>query len=266
MRLGASDRWKTRYKWLTGSQIASAAALSFTGVAAPFVIPAGSNGLWYDFVSVVQQNAIYIVIIANVILWVAHVLKKYSGNPWAWDTVKVLLEEFRGNVFHGHPSLDVHLDRVTLFKKLDKRWHCGCLPSFDWLCAVERTGHMNRRKRKWFRAKDDGMVFDGVAGATWRSGQTTLKEGLPLLNRHSNSTAIESYARQTFVDDSYVRKRLGKGAPLPRSLCGIIVEVENKPWGVIVIDSQHEKLGGQDIIEGFYGNNAKVLGKLLGVL
>lgn len=125
---------------------------------------------------------------------------------------------------------------------------------------------MSRRKRKWFRAKDDGRTVDGVAGATWRSGQTTLKAGLPLLNEQSDSFLIDSYARETFVDNNYVRNQLTKGAALPRSLCGIIVEVENKPWGVIVIDSQHEKLAKKEVIEGFYEDSAKVLGKLLAVL
>ena len=231
MRFGASDRWRTWYKWLTGSQIVAAAALSITSVAMKHEIPAGAEGVWNDLVDVLQQYAIQIIIVANIVLWVAHILKRRFGNPWAWDTVKVLLEEFRVWVFLEKANLDVRLDRVTLFKKVDKRWRWGCYPSYDWLCTVERTGHMSRRKRKWFRAKDDGRTVDGVAGATWRSGQTTLKGGLPLLNNHSDSSLIDSYAKETFVDSSYVRNQLLRGAPLPRSLCGIIVEVENKPWG-----------------------------------
>lgn len=266
MRLGASDRWRTCYRWLTIGQIVAAAALSVTSVAMKFEITAGAEGVWNDLIAVLQQYAIQIIILANIVLWVAHVLKRHFGNPWAWDTVKVLLEEFRVCVFFEQANLDVHLDRVTLFKKVDKRWRWGCFPFYDWLCTMERTGHMNRRKRKWFRAKDDGRTVDGVAGATWRSGQTTLKGGLPLLNKYSNSNLIESYAKETFVDSNYVRNRLNKGAALPRSLCGIIVEVENKPWGVIVIESQHERLASKDVIEGFYEDNAKVLGNLLAVL
>jgi hypothetical protein len=249
--------------------VLAALAMTVVTVASKYDIPAlpvGDNSLWFDSIAFVQQESIYIIIFANVVLWIAWALKNYFGNPWAWDTVKVLLEEFRCYVFLGQTNLDAHLDRVTLFKKMDKRWRCCCIPSFDWLCTVERTGHMNRRKRKWFRAKDDGQIFDGVAGATWRSGQTTLKEGLPLLNKRSNFVVIESYSKETFVNSNYVRKQLNKGASLPRSLCGIIVEVDNKPWGVIVIDSQHEKLAKKEIVEGFYGNNAKVLGKLLAAL
>jgi hypothetical protein len=68
------------------------------------------------------------------------------------------------------------------------------------------------------------------------------------------------------MPEAYIRKRLQYGHNFPRSLCGIIVEVEGSPWGVIVIDSQFEKLVTLEQVEGFYQKNAKSLAKLLGVL
>ena len=141
MRLGASERWRTCYRWLTRSQVLAALAMTVVTVASKYDIPAlpvGDNSLWFDSIAFVQQESIYIIIFANVVLWIAWALKNYFGNPWAWDTVKVLLEEFRCYVFLGQTNLDAHLDRVTLFKKMDKRWRCCCIPSFDWLCTVER--------------------------------------------------------------------------------------------------------------------------------
>ena len=182
MRLGASDRWRNCYRWLTIGQLVAATALSITSVSAQYEIPAGKDGLWFDLILFIQANALYTVIAANVVLWVAHALKRYFGNPWAWDTVKVLLEEFRTDVFREEVNLSAHLDRVTLFQKRDCRWRFGIWPSADWLCAVERSGHMTRRKRKWFRAKDDGRFLEGVAGATWGESRTIHKDKLPHLN------------------------------------------------------------------------------------
>jgi hypothetical protein len=244
----------------------AAFALSLVAVISKYDIPAGKDDLEYELAAFIQDQSILIIIVANVVLLTSHILKSYFGNPWAWDTVKVLLEEFRSDVFRGENNLSAHLDRVTLFKKRDCRWRFGIIPSADWLCAVERSGHMTRRKRKWFRAKDDGQFLEGVAGATWGESQTIHKDGLPHLVKGAQYIEIETYAKETFVNGSYVRKQLAKGAPIPRSLCGIIVEVNSKPWGVIVIDSSLERLARKEDIEKFYQKNAKVLGKLLGVL
>jgi hypothetical protein len=194
------------------------------------------------------------------------VLKSCFGNPWAWDAVKVILDEFRAAVFIGEGNFSAHLDRVTLFKKRDRRWRFGIWPSADWLCSVERSGHMTRRKRVWFRGYDDGRNLKGVTGATWGEGRTILKDGLPALSANAGKREIELYARETFIDADYIREKLKKGCSFPRSLCGVIVESDNKPWGVIVIDSQHEKMAKKEMIEGFYSKNAKILGKLLAVL
>jgi hypothetical protein len=266
MRLGASDRWRSWYKWLTLGQLAAATALSITSVSTQYEAPAGAEGLWYDVVSSIQSNTLPIVIFSNIILWAAHLLKRYFGNPWAWDTVKVLLEEFRADVFRGVPNISAHLDRVTLFKKRDWRLRCGFLPSPDWLCSVERSGHMTRRKRVWYRGHDGGRNLTGVTGATWGEGRTIFKEKLPLLTPSALKREIELYAKETFIDCDYIRKKLQQNRPFPRSLCGIMVEVNSKPWGVIVIDSSLETLCRQDDIEKFYQKNAKVLGKLLAVL
>lgn len=263
MKFGASDRWRFWHKWLTRFQVLAALALSIVSGVSKYEVPAGIEKIQDFVISLIQSASIWIIVIANLILWIAHVLKNYFGNPWAWDSVKTLLEEFRVEVFSGATNLNASHDRVTLFRKKERRWRWGVFPSNDWLCVVERTGHMTRRRRKWLRAKDDGRNYEGVAGATWCLGRTVLKDGLPVA---ATEKGIKSYAKETFISVEYVKKQMEKGAPLPRSLCGIIVEVNNKPWGVIVIDSSLEKLTDQEKIETFYRKNAKVLGKLLAVL
>jgi hypothetical protein len=118
----------------------------------------------------------------------------------------------------------------------------------------------------WHRGHDDGRKFGGVTGATWCEGRTILKDGLPQLNSHSSASEIEHYAKETFMDAKSLWQRIKNGRSFPRMLCGIVVEVNNKPWGVICIDSQFDTLVPREIIEAFYNKNAKVLGKLLAVL
>lgn len=266
MRLGATDNWKARYRLLTWSQVAAAGLLSLTAVASQYQIAPGDPSIWHDLVYGFKSQANYIVVLANIVLWSSHSVKKYIGHPWAWDTVKSLLEDLRSDVFHGQLNIDSHLDRVTLFQKKNCRWRFGIFPVSDWLVTVERAGHMTRKRRKWFRVKDDGQVFEGVAGATWRSGRTMLVECLPELTDCPPSNVIKAYAKKSFITEAYVRQKLLKGTPFPRSLCGIMVEVNSKPWGVIVIDSQFEKLVTQAQVEEFYRKNARSLAKLLAVL
>lgn len=254
------------YRLLTWSQVAAAGLLSFTAFAAQYQIAVADTNIWHDFVLGFKDEANYIVALSNFVLWTAHAIKRYLGNPWAWETIKSLLGELKTDVFRGQSNVTAHLDRVTLFKKVDCRFRFGLFPSSDWLVAVERSGHMNRRKRKWLRAKDDGKTFDGVAGATWCHGRTMLVEELPELKNHSTHSLIKTYAEKSFMSEAYVRRRLADGYKFPRSLCGIIVEVDDSPWGVIVIDSQFEKLVTIEEIEGFYKKNAKSLAKLLAVL
>jgi hypothetical protein len=266
MMLGTGDRWRFIYKWLTIGQVIAAAALSFASVATRLEIPAGSNGPWYEFLGNFLKYAIYVVAISNVVLWVAFAVKKYFGTPFVWETVKVLLEEFRAEVFQSKTDLSALSDRVTLFKKYDRRWRYFIWPSHDWLCAVERTGHMTRRRRIWFRCHDDGQQRNGVAGATWCEGRTILKDGLPLLTPAAPEKEVELYAQQTFVDVKRIKQQQKQGHPLARLICGIMVEVNSKPWGVIVIDSSTERLIKQEEIESFYRKNANILGKLLDAL
>lgn len=265
MKLGASDRWHFWYNLLTWVQVVSAFILTFVTISSKVEIPAGSTGLWYAFLEFFQDYALQFVVAGNAALWIAHALKRYFGYPLALETIKVLLEQFRNDVFKGEQSLTVNQDRVTLFRFKERRWRWGLYPSNDWLCTIERTGHMTRRKRKWFRACDDGIKFEGVAGAAYCAGKTILKQGLVLPDGNCEE-AIAAYAKETFVNTAYVRQQIRKGAPLPKSLCAIIVEVKSKPWGVIVIDTSLAELADKRKIEDFYAKNAKVLGALLAVI
>lgn len=95
---------------------------------------------------------------------------------------------------------------------------------------------------------------------------TVVKDNLPALEKNATPVQITEYATQTFVHEDYVRNQLRKNTHMPRSLCGIIVEAESKPWGVLVIDSSLPQLVAKDKLEAFFQKHAKVLGKLLAKL
>ena len=262
MRLGATDRWRIIYRALSISQGAITLFIGLVGAAQKYKIPEQPT-LWSVPAKFVQDHAIVILLILTLLVWAASAVKACFGNPVKWDMVKDLLEELHDDVFANQPTSACH-DRVTLFMKKDYRWFCGFIPSSDWLCTVERTGHMTRKRRRWFRVKDNGETLEGVAGQVFGGGgETILKDNLPLLTETSPTKVIDNYAKSTFVDVAYVRRQLRKKSPLPRSICGILVEVKNRPWGVIVIDSLKERLQGRDQIDNFYKKNAKMLGRLL---
>ncbi len=224
MRLGSSDRGRTLHRVMTCIQAVGGLVVPLVGVALKFNVENDEIGLRADVLRVIQENALVILIVFTVLTWAASVIKYYYGRPWIWGLVKTLLEELHCDVFRGQAVSAQH-DRVTLFKKRPWRLRFGFCPSTDWLCAVERSHHMGRRKRVWFRAKDDGKDLKGVAGATWGEGNTILKDRLPLLTKDASQDQIQIYAKETFIEVDYIKKKLKKSCTFPRSLCGILVEV-----------------------------------------
>lgn len=72
---------------------------------------------------------------------------------------------------------------------------------------------------------------------TWRNRSIVTTPALPTLTVESADDDVKKYCQVTKVSDLWVRKRLGDGETLPRSLRGLPVEVANQLWGVVVLDS-----------------------------
>jgi hypothetical protein len=79
----------------------------------------------------------------------------------------------------------------------------------------------------------------------------------------ADTTICSEYALHTWTSARLIAKQKRCKKKMPRSLCGIPVEVGGKPWGVIVIDSRSENLVTRDKIDEFYKRHAKMLEKLL---
>ena len=153
---------------------------------------------------------------------------------------------------------------------------------------VERSRHMARRSKACFRVTDDGQV-EGVAGRTYLQNECILLECLPdvlgdgalrtcspVLKRWffrvfkpealltgKQLRVVKAYAKSTWCPEKRILRRRLCNHPLPRSLCGLPVEVDGRIWGVIVVDSTNERLIEQAEISRFYAENAAVLSKLL---
>ena len=215
MRIGTSERWHVTYTWL--SRLQGIATFLVAVVGAFLKVSKGQSiSLWSVFLDFIHNNGVSIILGCSVVLAIAQALKASCGSPWVGDLVKFLLEELHKDVFSDRNNVSAFKDRVTLFRKVSYRYRFCCFPSGDWLCAVERAGHMTRRRRKWFRVGDDGQNVEGVAGQTWVEGRTIRIENLPVLGPNATPQEVEFYAKSAFISSDHVRRQLKRKSPLPQ--------------------------------------------------
>ena len=85
-------------------------------------------------------------------------------------------------------------------------------------------------------APDNGRP-EGIAGQTWAAKGTIYKADLPSLEGRHTKEDIAFYAKETLVSSAFIKNRMSNNLTMARSYCGIPVEVKNRLWGVIVLDS-----------------------------
>lgn len=98
---------------------------------------------------------------------------------------------------------------------------------------------------------DDGNHSEGVAGLAWVSNTVVVAEALPALTSESGDQAISRYARRTHCPEKIVRDYIRRGRTLPRSIAAIPIEVNNKSWGVLVLDSCDENGVTDGLVKNF---------------
>jgi len=190
----------------------------------------------------------------TVLLGLSKLLCNQVGPGWVWNAVEGLLTEFRKHSFTKVClESEQYCHRVTLFQYvtyrhwwflLTARCWIKCFrftglrgPWSGWLIVVRRSGNAKKRTNLVFLACDDGENAEGLAGRAFRGCQTYIVKQLPEITATSVDTDIAEYAKKTYVTVAWVKKRLEEKKTLARSLAAIPIEVDNKPWGVIVIDS-----------------------------
>ncbi len=176
-------------------------------------------------------------------LLLSQLLKMAIGQPWVWDAVSDVLNQFKTLIADQDQHSDPR-DRVTLFKikKFSLQLKLGWLvwPWSRRLVPVARSGHSFLRTRVAFRIPDNAEKAEGVAGQTWSTGKTVSVSGLPYLPDAPENEDVAQYAKKTWTTPKWVIKSR-KRKPLARSYYGFQVEVKNEPWGVIVVDRMSQE-------------------------
>lgn len=182
-----------------------------------------------------------ILVLAPTVAWLRRKTDKSK-----LDAVHGLLNTFRDEVFK---SVDFELEqhrRVTLFKYKPfcmRRWPWN----HGWLVPIERSGSLTRKTSAIFRAPDDGEQGEGVAGRVWSRKRLVYVGNLPDLRTNPTDQDFDDYAAKSFMQAEDLRTK----RPQARSLCGLHIEVDSSPWGVLVIDSVHPNLSQRKVEQAF---------------
>lgn len=170
--------------------------------------------------------------------------KTHFGTANTWKMATHLIEEFRQAIFQGNQNIGgeaAHHNRVTLYKFVSWRFAFCRWPWSNWVVPVARTGHttQNWRIPRFPAPRGRPDAAKGVAGVTFAFNTTIIVDKLPNLTDTSSDRIAIRYARKAFVDIKWVKRRLRRGSCPIRSMVGIPIEVDGKPWGAIVVDSRN---------------------------
>jgi len=229
-------------------------------------------------VGAIQDEAWWLIVAFTTLSGATKATCHYLGPPWAWKALQSVLDELREHAFIVNAADATHHHRVTLFKRVRYRiriwpwrsrcwpWGKGRWPASGWLVPVLRSGHTTQRSGSVFLAPDDADRAEGVAGQAWSHSESIIYlEALPDLDEDSSTPDVKRYARETWLNEGLVRKRLKAELSCSRSFCGIAIEVKGKVWGVIVLDSRRtrgiRKPSGKNLVT--YTVMAKFLRTLL---
>jgi hypothetical protein len=171
---------------------------------------------WWQFTAL-------LIVLAGVtpIVWV---LNYVIGLNRRSATLKGVLDAFHREMSRNETR--PYSLRITLFKECRKKW----------LNIWARSGHVTLGSRTRFRIDPNSKNRnEGIAGRCWYENVTITCRDLPdVSTQGASEESIEAYAAATFYDKEKIRSR----KPKSRSLAGIPVSVNGKPWGVLVFDGE----------------------------
>jgi len=189
-----------------------------------FVEPLGSGIRWLQ-----QGWVVPALLIGGPVI----VLVRHRTDRSKLKAVHSLLDQICDNTFKNQKFEHEQHRRATLFRyRYLTIWRWPFIGG--WLVPIERSGNLTRRTDAIWRAPDNGERAEAVAGRAWSRGRQVYVPGLPDL-RTVGVTEVQFrlYGERSFCDP----KKLRSKPPQARSLIGIPINVDNKPWGVLVLDS-----------------------------
>lgn len=230
------------------------------GIALLEKAPRVKPGLVTDVLVWNSENLWWQILLGMLVIAVSALIKYIIGDPWAWEKVHKILDEFRNEAMPGELFKHEAEHRVTLFKhRWALTWNMYFLPgrgvSFwkrflpknytilhpfsGWLVPVERSGHVNRWSCACFSAPDNHVLAEGVAGNQWYLSNTMHVHSLPKLSGQSGEHNINNYAKRTYTTADRVRAQIKNSKKIAQSLYSVRIEINGRPWGVVVLDSTH---------------------------
>lgn len=221
-----------------------------------------------------QESALWIYAFI-IFLVLASEIYKRCGDPWVWEKIKFILDEYQGKAFNTPGATPADHNRVTLFKYTEncvfqKHWSsdtwyrpCGKNPWLSsYLVPVLRSGHISQKTKAMFYAPDSSDKAEGIAAYAWASRQAISVPGLPSITSKSNKSDRKQYAEATFSDIKMIEKYADEGRPMPRSLTAIPIESSGRIWGVVVLDSRYPNGISDNAVE-HYRLTVALVGHLL---
>jgi hypothetical protein len=181
-------------------------------------------------------------------------LRAWIGPPWKWNAVDEALNSLHRELFHDVEGGTLeHRHRVTLFKYSRLGWRWPDRPWAGWLRPVARSGTSTRDTSAMFKVPAEPTKAEGVAGFAFRCGgqfavPSSEEPVLPRVFPGCKKKDLASYANRTMTNVAWIERRLAvRSEELPRSYCGIPIDVGGRRWGVIVIDSARERLNLDEV-------------------
>lgn len=228
--------------------------------------------LW-GLIERIQDFSIWLYILIIILITVCLIVEKL-GNPWVWEKLQFILDEYQSKVFEGNNSDPNDYHRVTLFQHKKhcifrkhwsaNRWYkpSGKNPMIgDYLIPVLRSGHISQKSNALFFASDCGDEAEGIVGQAWARKNVVVVPELPELHP-VRPTNRKKYAEATFISREMVDHSLTNKKPLPRSIAAIPVEVNGSLWGVVVLDSRVPNSISNDSVNN-YELTVALIGQLL---
>lgn len=216
-----------------------------------------------------SDNAIPIYTLAAV-LFLAGIAFKKTMEPWRVKNLKFILDAYQDKVFDKRDGESEDENRVTLFKYKKRCWLCyrerKGLPlpfrKHGYLVPFMRSGCQSQLSSAVFLVPNSSKHTEGIAGRAYSTKRQVSIENLPPITSSTSAENLEKYAKESYMDINMVREYASQNKTLPRSITAIPIEVNNKRWGVLVLDSVHETGIPSDAISN-YTVTLALIGRLL---
>ena len=196
------------------------------------------------------------------------------GDPWVIEKIQYILNQYQSQVFGKNGNPQDH-DRITIFKYKKycvlkshwskKKWYRPNQPHHfigSFLVPYLRSGHLSQQTRICFFAPDDSDRSEGIASLAWSKQQAVVQKELPCISKTSSEQNKQKYAKRTKSPLDMINCYIEQEKPLPRSLAAVPLERNNKPWGVLVLDSRTPEGVTEEAING-YSLTIALIGQLL---